>query len=76
MRFNRYTESPFRGAYISIARWCNQPSFFKKKTLREFMAANGEKSACFKYLRDFEERFPEVSFYYDMRFGERNANEQ
>ena len=25
MRFERYKESPFRGMYISIARWANQP---------------------------------------------------
>ena len=25
MRFERYKESPFRGLYISIARWANQP---------------------------------------------------
>lgn len=36
MRFNRYEESPYRGMYITIARWCNQPSFYKKKSLREF----------------------------------------
>lgn len=68
MRFNRYEESPYRGVYISIARWCNQPSFFKKKSLREFAVANGEESACFKYIANFEESFPEVSEYLDMKY--------
>lgn len=68
MRFNRYEESPYRGMYINIARWCNQPSFFKKKSLREFAVSNGENSACYKYLSDFEERFPEVAYYYDLKF--------
>lgn len=68
MRFARYTESPYRGVYVSIARWCNQPGFFKKKSLREFAIANGEKSACYRYLMDFERQFPEVGKYYDMRF--------
>ena len=68
MRYNRYVESPYRGVYISIARWCNQPSFFKKKTLREFAELNGEKSACYRYLAHFAARFPEVRPYYEMRF--------
>lgn len=68
MRFARYSESPYRGMYVSIARWCNQPGFFKKKSLREFAIANGKKSACYRYLMDFEKQFPEVGKYYDMRF--------
>ena len=68
MRFNRYVESPYRGIYISVARWCNQPSFFKKKSLREFAILNGEKSACYKYLSDFENKFPEAAYFYDLKF--------
>lgn len=68
MRFNRYVESPYRGIYISIARWCNQPSFFKKKSLREFAILNGEKSACYRYLSDFENKFPEAAYFYDLKF--------
>ena len=68
MRFNRYEESPYRGVYISIARWCNQPSFYKKKSLREFAELNGKGSACYRYLREFEEKFPEVSYFYDMKY--------
>ena len=68
MRFNRYVESPYRGIYISIARWCNQPSFFKKKSLREFAIANGKTSACYRYLSDFENKFPEAAYFYDLKF--------
>lgn len=68
MRFNRYEESPYRGMYISIARWCNQPSFFKKKSLREFAIANGENSSCYKYVKEFENSYPGVSKYLDMKF--------
>lgn len=68
MRFNRYEESPYRGLYISIARWCNQPSFFKKKSLREFGIANGETSACNRYIVDFEKEHPEIAKYLDMKF--------
>lgn len=36
MRFNRYIDSPYKGMYINLARWCNQPSFFKKKSFVEY----------------------------------------
>lgn len=68
MRYARYTESPYRGLYVSIARWCNQPNFFKKKSLREFAEANGLTSACYRYVSDFEKKFPEVAFYLDMKY--------
>lgn len=69
MRYMDYILSPFRGMYINIARWCNQPSFFKKKSFREFCMMNGENSACMKYTRDFEMQCPDIAKeYYDMRF--------
>lgn len=68
MRFARYTESPYRGMYVTLARWCNQPGFFKKKSLREFADANGVNSACYKYVRDFEAEHPEAALYFDMKF--------
>lgn len=68
MRFARYAESPYRGVYVTVARWCNQPSFFKKKSLREFAELNGMDSACYRYLRDFEKRFSEVARFYDMKY--------
>lgn len=68
MRFARYTESPYRGMYVTLARWCNQPSFFKKKSLYEFAIANGIESACYKYVRDFEAEHPEAALYFDMKF--------
>ena len=68
MRFNRYEESPYRGMYITIVRWCNQPSFYKKKSLREFGTLNGHGSACQRYLSVFEDKFPEVTYFYDLKF--------
>ena len=68
MRFSRYAESPYCGVYVSIARWCNQPCFFKKKSLREFAELNGAESACYKYVIDFEKLFPGVAHYLDMKF--------
>lgn len=68
MKFARFVESPYYGVYLSIARWCNQPSMFKKKSLREFAVLNGIHSACYRYLSNFENQFPEVAYFFDMKF--------
>lgn len=73
MRFARYGESPFRGMYVTIARWANQPGLFKKKSLREYAEMNGRQSVCFKYLDGFERRFPEAAYFYDLKFEELSA---
>lgn len=67
-RFEKYEESPFRGMYVNLARWCNQPSFFKKKSFREFCIANGMDSSCYKYMNEFEKKYPEITYYYDLKF--------
>lgn len=69
MRFIRYTESPYRGVYVSIARWANQPGMFKRQSLREFAHKNGRKSSCYRYLEAFEQGFPDIGYYYDLKFG-------
>lgn len=75
MRFERYRESPFRGVYISIARWANQPGLFKKKSLREFAELNGRDSACYRYLDDFERQFPQAAYFYGLKFEMASAGE-
>lgn len=40
MRYEKYKESKYRGVYIQLARWCNQPQFYKKMSFREFCLAN------------------------------------
>lgn len=42
MRFEKYNTSPYRSMYIQIARWCNQPSFFKKMSFRQYCVRNEE----------------------------------
>lgn len=66
MRFNRYEESPYRGIYITLARWCNQPSLFTKKSFREFCnMRNTEK----RYLKEFEDRHPDIARkYFDIKY--------
>lgn len=71
MRFKEYEKSPFRGTYINLARWCNQPNFFKKKSYREFCLANGENSSTVKYMRELEEKHPEIAEkYFDLKYEE------
>lgn len=81
MRHANYQNSKYRGLYITIARWCNQPNFLKKKSFREYCEANQEykkdqSSLCSSMVAmlEFEKEFPEIAArYYDMRwdnFGE------
>lgn len=73
MRFNRYKESPYKGMYISLARWCNQPSFFKKMTFREFSMANQKgvvkEASSVRYLKQVEKDIPDLAkMYFDLRY--------
>lgn len=73
MRYKNYESSPYRGTYINLARWCNQPSFYKKKSYREFCLANGTNSSTVRYMKEFEEDCPEIARrYYDIKFEELN----
>lgn len=70
-RFEKYVESPYRGMYITLARWCNQPNFYKKQSFREFCEiSNGKSSSSYRYMSEFETRFPEIIPYFDMKFHE------
>lgn len=83
MRFEKYVESEYKEMYIQLARWCNQPSFFKKKSFRQYCEANEEyhhaghskkdHCACYQAMIDFEAKCPEIAAkYYDLRFDELN----
>lgn len=37
MRYEAYRSSRYKDMYIQLARWVNQPSFFKKVSFREFI---------------------------------------
>lgn len=78
MRYESYKQSRWRALYVNIARWCNQPQFFKKKSFREFCEANqryhkNKDTYCSAYqaMTDFEQEFPEIAArYFDVRFEE------
>ncbi len=42
MRFEEYNNSRFKTLYTQLARWCNQPSFFKKMSFRQYCIRNEE----------------------------------
>ena len=77
MRHERYKESRYRGMYIQIARWCNQPNIVKKMSFRQFCEANqlrkktpGDCSSL-KAMKEFEKYFPDIAKeYFDIRFEE------
>lgn len=80
MRYESYKDSPWRALYVQIARWCNQPQFFKKKSFRQFCEANqayhkNKETTCATYqsMQDFEKLFPAIAEkYFDLRFDEEN----
>lgn len=71
-----WKESTYKGLYVALARWCNQPSIFKKMSFRQFCEANQalhktENSLCsaMKAMTLFEKDFPEIATrYFDLRY--------
>lgn len=83
MRYQDKNETPwknskYRGMYISLARWGNQPSIFKKMSFRQFCEANqalhkNPKTLCstMRALVTFEEEYPDIAQqYFDMKYGD------
>lgn len=73
MRYYKYNESPYRGVYINIAQWCNQPQFFVKMSYRQMCEKDNERkggnSATIKYNNEFEKENPEIAnTYFDLNF--------
>lgn len=78
MRHENYEKSKYRGIYVTLARWCNQPSFFKKKSFREYCEANQDYHqnpntlcASLKTMREFEHDHPDIAAkYFDLRWDD------
>ena len=80
MRYESYKISEYRGLYIQIARWCNQPSIFKKMSFREFCFANQKYSksdrvcaSMIAYNKFVEDRPDIADKYFDMRFRSKDS---
>ena len=73
-----WRDSQYRGIYISLARWGNQPSIFKKMSFRQFCGANqarhktpGTLCSAMKAMTEFEAGHPEIAQkYFDLRFDD------
>lgn len=71
MRYKDYEKSKYRGMYVTLARWCNQPSFIKKMSFREFCTANGVNSASYRYMCEFERDNPDIADkYFNMKWDD------
>lgn len=71
MRYNRYVESPYQGFYKVVAAWCNQPSFFKKKSLIEFArTGKAESVSRMRHIENFLKNHPDIEEYINMKWNE------
>ena len=65
-----WERSEYKGMYITLARWCNQVSIFKRMSLREFAhrqqtySKSDEVCAPLRYITEFEEKHPEIAKKY------------
>lgn len=74
--YSPWKKSKYKGIYIALARWCNQPSIFKKMSFRQFCEANQAlhktaSSLCssMKAMTLFEQDFPEIAAkFFDLRY--------
>lgn len=68
MRYYKYEESPYRGIYINVAQWCNQPSLFANHSYEEMCEKDnmrkGGKSATKRYNDNFIKDFPSIAKKY------------
>lgn len=65
-----WTRSKWRGLYISMARWCNQPSIIKKMSFMEFcersqaLSSTSHLCAPMKSMIEFQKEYPEIAKKY------------
>lgn len=73
-----WKESKYKTMYVSLARWCNQPSFFKKMSFRTFCERNQDyhrnpDTLCstLRAMREFEQENPEIAKkYFDICYDD------
>lgn len=75
MRYADYIKSPYKTLYNSIAAWCNQPSFFKKTSFREYCVKSYKlnRKSLLRSLEQFEADYPDVAKkYFDLKWDDYN----
>jgi hypothetical protein len=70
MRHENYKKSPFSKIYTDIARWCNQPQFFKKMSFEEFCIAHGIETSNCKSMIDFKSKYPKAAAYFSLKYDD------
>lgn len=81
MRYHSPTEEPWqksewRDLYIAVARYCNQPQFYKKLSFREFCEKDNstrkkKMAPSLKVLNKFEKKYPKLAKrYFNSKYGE------
>lgn len=73
--YKPWQESKYRGMYIALARWGNQPSIYKKMSFRYFCDANQAlrktegHCSSYKAMLEFEKEHPDIAArYFDLRY--------
>lgn len=72
MKYADYEKSPYRGMYVNLSGWCNQPSLIKKMSFREFSSKrNGAGGAADRYMQSFQKQCPDIAErYFDMKWSD------
>lgn len=71
MRHEDYLKSPYVGIYKTIARWCNQPGFFRNNSLNEFIDRTqkyGEKAPA-KYRDQILSDWPDLDWCFNWKYN-------
>lgn len=76
--YSPWKESEYRGIYVALARWGNQPNIFRKMSFRQFCEANQalhktKDTLCspMKAMSMFEHKHPEIAAkYFDLRYDD------
>ena len=79
-----WKESEYRGIYVALARWGNQPNIFKKMSFRQFCKANqalhkiaGTLCSPMRAISMFEQKHPEIAAkYFDLRYDDHSFTEE
>jgi hypothetical protein len=79
-----WKESEYRGIYVALARWGNQPNIFRKMSFRQFCEANqalhktaGTLCSPMRAMSAFEQKHPEIAAkYFDLRYDDHTYTEE
>ena len=79
-----WKESEYRGIYVALARWGNQPNIFRKMSFRQFCKANqalhktaGNLCSPMRAISMFEQKHPEIAAkYFDLRYDDHSFTEE